>query len=64
VRGVYVPGFLALPVVQQPSGSSGYVSRKAETATQFQLAARYNVIGLQGSPPTRSSTSFIKASIT
>jgi hypothetical protein len=46
VRGVYVPGFLALPVVQQPGGDSGYVSRKAETATQFQLAARNNVIGL------------------
>jgi hypothetical protein len=46
VRGVYVPGFLALPVVQQPGGNSGYVSRKAETATQFQLAARNNVIGL------------------
>ena len=46
VRGVYVPGFLALPVVQQPGGNSGYVSRKAETVTQFQLAARNNVIGL------------------
>ena len=46
VRGVYIPGFLALPVVQQPSGNSGYVSREAETATQFQLAARNNVIGL------------------
>jgi hypothetical protein len=46
VRGVYVPGFLALPVVQQPGGNSGYVSGKAETVTQFQLAARNNVIGL------------------
>ena len=46
VRGVYIPGFLALPVVQQPGGNSGYVSREAETATQFQLAARNNVIGL------------------
>lgn len=46
VRGVYVPGFLALPVVQQPSGNTGFVSQKPETATQFQLAARYGVIGL------------------
>ena len=46
VRGVYVPGFLALPVVQQPGGNSGFVSRKSGTATQFQLAARYDVIGL------------------
>jgi len=46
VRGVYIPGFLALPVVQQPSGNSGYVSIKTGTVTQFQLAARYNVLGL------------------
>jgi hypothetical protein len=46
VRGVYVPGFLALPVVQQPSGNTGFVSGKPETVTQFQLAARYGVIGL------------------
>jgi len=45
VRGVYVPGFFALPVVQQPSGSTGFVSGKPETVTQFQLAARYNVLG-------------------
>jgi hypothetical protein len=45
VSGVYVPGFFALPVVQQPSGNSGYVSGKPETVTQFQLAARYNVLG-------------------
>ena len=46
VRGVYVPGFLALPVVQQPAGDTGFVSGKPETVTQFQLAARYGVIGL------------------
>jgi len=46
LRGVYVPGFLALPVVQQPGGNSGFVSGKADTVTQFQLAARYDVIGL------------------
>jgi hypothetical protein len=46
VRGVYVPGFLALPVVQQPSGNTGFVSQQPGTATQFQLANRYGVIGL------------------
>ncbi len=45
VRGVYIPGFFALPVVQQPSGDTGFVSAKPETVTQFQLAARYNVFG-------------------
>jgi hypothetical protein len=46
VRGVYVPGFMALPIVQQPSGDTGFVSVQPGTATQFQLAARYGVIGL------------------
>lgn len=46
VSGVYVPGFLAFPVVQQPRGNTGYVSEKPETITQFQLAARNDVIGL------------------
>ena len=46
VRGVYVPGFLALPIVQQPSGNTGFVSEQPGTATQFQLADRYGVIGL------------------
>jgi len=45
VRGVYVPGFFALPVVQQPSGDTGFVSGNSETVTQFQLAAKYNVLG-------------------
>jgi hypothetical protein len=45
VSGVYVPGFLALPVVQQPTGNTGFVSGKPETVTQFQLAARYGVTG-------------------
>ena len=45
IQGVYVPGFLALPVVQQPAGNTGFVSGKPETVTQFQLAARYGVTG-------------------
>jgi hypothetical protein len=46
LRGVYVPGFLALPVVQQPAGNTGFVSGTPDTVTQFQLAARNGVIGL------------------
>lgn len=46
VRGVYVPGFMALPIVQQPRGNTGFVSEQPGTATQFQLADRYGVIGL------------------
>lgn len=46
VRGVYVPGFLALPIIQQPRGNTGFVSEQPGTATQFQLADRYGVIGL------------------
>jgi hypothetical protein len=45
-RGVYVPGFMAFPIVQQPRGNTGFVSEQAGTVTQFQLAARYGVIGL------------------
>jgi hypothetical protein len=45
IRGVYVPGFMALTVVQQPSGNSGFVSTKPESVTQFQLAARNGVTG-------------------
>jgi hypothetical protein len=46
VRGVYVPGFLALPIIQQPRGNTGFVSEQPGTATQFQMADRYGVIGL------------------
>ncbi len=46
LSGVYVPGFMALPIVQQPSGNTGFVSQQPESVTQFQLAARYGVIGL------------------
>ncbi len=46
LRGVYVPGFMALPIVQQPNGNTGFVSIKPESVTQFQLAARNDVIGL------------------
>ena len=46
LSGVYVPNVLALPVVQQPEGDSGYVSHRHEEATQFAMAAQYGNIGL------------------
>jgi hypothetical protein len=46
LRGVYVPGILALPVIEQPEGDLGYVSKEARTVTEFQSATQYNVIGL------------------
>jgi len=46
VRGVYVPGILALRVLQQPQGDPGLVLRVDGVATQFRLAARNRVIGL------------------
>ena len=44
--GVYVPNVLALPVVQQPAGNSGYVSNNDGQVTQFDMASRYGNIGL------------------
>ena len=44
--GVYVKRVMALRVVQQPAGSPGYVSSTEGVATQFGLAAQYDVIGL------------------
>ena len=46
LRGVYVSKVLALPVVQQPSGSPGYVSSYEGQVTQFSMAAQYGNVGL------------------
>ena len=46
LSGVYVPNVLALPVVQQPAGDSGYVSGRDDEATQFAMASQYGNIGL------------------
>jgi hypothetical protein len=44
--GVYVPGVLALPVVQQPSNQPGYVSPTPGVATQFRMAKDYGTDAL------------------
>jgi hypothetical protein len=46
VRGVYVPGVLALRVMQQPAGDNTSVLRLDGVATQFNAAAQNHVIGL------------------
>ncbi len=46
VRGVYVEGVLALPVIQQPEKEPTYVSTKWDVVTQFSSAARNGVTGL------------------
>lgn len=46
LRGVYVTGTLALPVVQQPYGNAGYVSTQTDVTTQFRMAAAYGNVGL------------------
>ncbi|HVN56055.1 MAG TPA: hypothetical protein VMT46_17110 [Anaerolineaceae bacterium] len=46
VRGVYVAGILALPVIQQPANSPYYVESRPGVATQFEMASSFQVIGL------------------
>lgn len=46
VGGVYVPGTLALRVMQQPPDEPGSVLRIEGVATQFGSAARNHIIGL------------------
>jgi hypothetical protein len=46
LRGVYASNVMALPVVQQPYGNAGYVSRNDGEATQFRMATQFGNIGL------------------
>lgn len=46
LRGVYVPGVLAMPIVQQPVGYPGYVSPNDGEITQFRMAAEVGNVGL------------------
>ena len=46
LSGVYVPGVLAFPIIQQPGSDAGYVSSRPSIITQFGMAGRYNSIGL------------------
>ena len=46
LRGVYVPGVLAMPIVQQPVGYPGFVSQNESEITQFNMAAEAGNVGL------------------
>lgn len=46
LRGVYVQGVMAYPVLQQPANNAGYVSSLNGRLTQFKLASTYGTIGL------------------
>lgn len=46
VKGLFVDGVMAIRVVQQPPGDSAFISTDDQTATQFQSASPYNVVGL------------------
>jgi hypothetical protein len=46
LRGVYVPGVLAMPVVQQPSGNPVFVSSSDNEITEFAMAAEVGNVGL------------------
>jgi hypothetical protein len=46
IRGVFSSENFALPVTQQPSGQSGYVSTIDGVATQFSMAKKYGITGL------------------
>lgn len=46
LRGVYVENVLALPIVQQPANSDGYVSSHDGEITQFNIVAKYGNVGL------------------
>jgi hypothetical protein len=46
LRGVYVSGVLAMPVVQQPPGNPVFVSTTDNELTQFSMAAEVGNVGL------------------
>ena len=46
LRGIYIPGILAAPVIQQPNGRAGFVSAWQNIVTQFGLASKVGSTGL------------------
>jgi hypothetical protein len=46
LRGIYIPGILAAPVVQQPSERDDFVSPWQNIVTQFSLASKVGSTGL------------------
>jgi hypothetical protein len=46
LTGIYVPGVMAYPVVQQPRDNAGFVSTEPDTLTQFKMASQYGTVGI------------------
>jgi hypothetical protein len=46
LRGVYIQGVMAYPIVGQPAGQPGYVSHDSKVITQFGMAAEAGNVGL------------------
>jgi hypothetical protein len=46
LRGVYVQGVMAYPIIQQPANNAGYVSSLNGRLTQFKMASTYGTVGL------------------
>jgi len=46
LRGIYVMGAMALPVVQQPGDNAGFVSTSEQAVTQFGMVNQFGNIGL------------------
>jgi hypothetical protein len=46
LRGVYIPGILAAPIVRQPDGMDDFVSPWQNVLTQFGMASRFGSTGL------------------
>jgi len=46
ITGLYVEGFFAMDVRQQPAGNPGYISPDENTVTEFGMARDYGTIGM------------------
>ncbi|MEW6084045.1 MAG: hypothetical protein AB1607_05545 [Chloroflexota bacterium] len=46
LRGLYIPGVLADAILPQLEDQPAYVSSQSDTLTQFEMASRYETIGL------------------
>jgi hypothetical protein len=46
LRGAYLDGLFALPILQQPISNPGYVSTVDNTLTQFDMVSQYGNVGL------------------
>jgi len=46
IRGAYIDGLFALPILQQPSNNAAFVSTVDNTLTQFGMASQFGNVGL------------------